>query len=365
MAEIQRVSLFHSTFSTELQNLTEAQKAAIVKEFWPIGGSPGCSSYDSRVCAAFFDYLQCEVKQIRHHRERFAVETVGAIIDLIRTVRNSSTKPLADLIQDLSTTFLNVDEAPLQRSLELAVRLWLTINTNSPLLEVSATVPLEMPMAWNKTASLKDLITGRWEKKTTVQRSKTVLQIDDCFTAAYLVSVCGMTLRWTEYLSDHLTADCQRQVLTVYKHKAYLSNRLKSQELNPIPIEVIEEALDSLNLLFPYGDPATKQLLARQGQLASYRLGSCKRPRELNIQRYEYWREELETLVDSFNRPPRTWKQLATDRRNLNEWAIFWVTVMVAVLTLVSIPCNIIQATYSVKAYHATLAQGNGLPHPQ
>jgi hypothetical protein len=62
--------------------------------------------------------------------------------------------------------------------------------------------------------------------------------------------------------------------------------------------------------------------------------------------------------MHAFDKTPRTWKQLAFDRRNKLEWAAFWVTVMVGTLTIISIPCNIIQATYSVKAYRLALAQG-------
>jgi hypothetical protein len=166
-----------------------------------------------------------------------------------------------------------------------------------------------------------------------------------------------MSLQWTEYLSDHLTIDPQRKVLTLYKYKDYLRNRMMAKEEHPLSGALVEEALDTLNLLLPFPDSATKKLLARHGQLALYQHGTLARGRKLDLAAYRYWREELETLADIFSRPPQTWKQLATDRRNLMDWAAFWVTAMVAVLTLVSVPCNLIQATYSVRAYNAAVAQ--------
>jgi len=273
----------------------------------------------------------------------------------------SHDKPLSELIEELSCIFLDVDEGAIQRSLELSVRVWLTVNVHSWALEVGPNVVLELPMTWEKVMSLDDLIRTRWGEKITSQKLKRRLLVEDTFTAAHLVNICGMTLQWTDYLSDHLAIDARRKILTVYRHKMYLAHRLETtQEPNVIPRHVLEEALDTLILLFPFGDEKTRQLLSRHGELGFYRLGNCTRRRDLNIQQYQHWKEELEILVDTFNRPPRTWKQLATDRRNLTEWAAFWVTVMVGVLTLVSIPCSIIQASYSVKAYYVTLAQENG-----
>jgi hypothetical protein len=164
-------------------------------------------------------------------------------------------------------------------------------------------------------------------------------------------------LYWTDHLTDHLRLDPKRQVLMVYKHKICLLNHLKSRSGCPIPQRVLEEAIDTLNLLFPFGDPQTKQLLSKEKQREFYGLGGCGRERQLDLSRYGYWREELDDLVESFQRPPRTWRQLAIDQRDFKEWATFWIAVMVAILTFVSIPCNVIQATYSVKAYNAAVAR--------
>lgn len=64
--------------------------------------------------------------------------------------------------------------------------------------------------------------------------------------------------------------------------------------------------LGTLNLLFPFRDLATKQLLSREHEQPLYQLGGCGRPRKLDLADYEYFREELKFLIDSFNRPPRT-----------------------------------------------------------
>jgi hypothetical protein len=205
---------------------------------------------------------------------------------------------------------------------------------------------------------LDTLINNQFAKRALGLVSKTQRNIEPRFTAAYFVNTSGMSIQWTDDISSHLSFDLERNVLTIYRHKICLVNHLDNLQDCPIARELLVEMLDTLNLLFPFGDLATKQLLLKQGQKSMYSLGSCNRGRDLDLAHYQYFGEALEYLIESFNTAPRTWRQLALDRRNKLEWSAFWMTVMVAVLTVVSIPCNIIQATYSIKAYRVALAQG-------
>ena len=100
-----------------------------------------------------------------------------------------------------------------------------------------------------------------------------------------------------------------------------------------------------------------ENLLFREGQQSLYTLGTYRGEEDLDWAKYRYFGVKLELLMESFDQTSRTWRQLAFDRRNKLEWSAFWVTVMVALLTVISIPCTIIQAVYSVKAYQLALAQ--------
>jgi hypothetical protein len=184
---------------------------------------------------------------------------------------------------------------------------------------------------------------------------------DPTFTATYLVNTCGVRLQWTDDILAHLNFDLKRLTLTVYRHKACILGHLDNLQDCPLPRDVLEEILDTMDLLFP-PDMATKHLLLKEGQQSMYTLGCHRSSRVLDVGHYQYFGEALEYLVEAFDKAPRTWRQLALDRRNKLEWSAFWVTIMVAVLTVVSIPCNIVQATYSVKAYHVALAQGIDTP---
>jgi len=230
---------------------------------------------------------------------------------------------------------------------------------NSPSAAVGSIFRHEDNFAWPAEISLNGLIQNQFPRTPLGGDTKVLSRIDPAFTAAYLVNICRIKLHWTNNLSNHLEFDRKRWILSVYQHKICLLNHIKAEEDTLIPKDILEEALDTLILLFPFGDSSIKRLLARNGQSVFYGLGNCNRNRSLNLARYEYWNEEVQDLIDAFNEPPRSWKQLITDRRNMMDWAAFWIAVMVGVLTLVSIPCNIVQAVYSVKSYHLTTMQAN------
>lgn len=354
-------SLFDARFITGLNSSSRDRKYEVAKTLWTVGSY---ESFDEGSYTSMFQHLGRELGQVRHHQRHFIADNLEGALHIVRLLQKNLTDPKIKIVESLSRHFLNAEMIALQRSLELSVRLWLTININSATIAVGPTFPDEAPLNWESDDSLQDLVERQFSKSPQTGGKSKSARIDPTLTAAYLVNNCGMTIRWTDSLTDHLRFNTTHQVLSVYRHKICLVNHLDTKEGCPIPKGVLGEILDTLNLLFPFGDVATKQLLIKEHQQPLYRLGSCGRPRKLEVTQYEYFREELEYLIDSFNQPPRTWKQLAMDRRNKLEWAAFWVTVMVAFLTMVSIPCNIIQATYSVKAYRAQMKEGairNGL----
>ncbi|KAF1993485.1 hypothetical protein P154DRAFT_450111 [Amniculicola lignicola CBS 123094] len=351
---------FDGIFVVDLAGLNREEKFRFVQTLWSDSGL-SYASFDCSTYISYFRYIKESTEETRHHRRLFDKEILGSFLGLIQILKNTTSQPLSQTIDEVSRQYLNAEEDSIWRSLELCTRLWLTVHVNTPAISVGPISRYELPLEWPKDMSLIDLMESRW-RQGAGQGSKATAKVDVRFTAAYLVNICGMNLNWTDSLTDHLRRDPQRRTLTIYRHKICLVNHLRSKSACPIPKGVLSETLDTLNLLFPFGDAATKQLLAGEGELAFYRLGNCGREPNLNLGHYIHWREELDDLAEIFQSPPRTWKQLATDRRNLMEWAAFWVAVMVAFLTLVSIPCNLIQTTYSVKAYHATLAQASSCP---
>lgn len=348
---------FKKAFLQSLRGLESQQKRELLKIFWPEQRHDS-EDFDVYACDAFLEHIINELEQVRAHQDLFVARNFDETSVILQVLKENISKPCKDIVHKLSAHFNDAEPAAIRRSLELSARLWSTFNTHSSEIAVGPIFADELPLDWHEDASLEYLCQTRFAQRSRQEGHKGYLKIDPAFTAAYLVNTCGMKLQWTDNIAGHLKFNSKRVLLTVYRHKACIASHLYNESKCPIPGDVLGEVLDTLNLLFPFADPATKQLLLKEGQRSLFTLGACKRHRKLDLAQYQHFGNELEHLIDSFDKSPRTWKQLAFDRRNKLEWSAFWVTVMVGVLTFVSIPCNIIQATYSVKAYHATLAQG-------
>jgi hypothetical protein len=281
--------------------------------------------------------------KVRYHGDLFTAQNFDAIFSIIGTLRDS-----------ISERYDNV----VRRSVELTLRIWLTINAHTADIFVGPISAGDAPIDWPDDVSLEQLLRGCFGRRVQIPLQKGTTTLDPAFTATYLVNTCGVRLHWTDDILTHLSFDLKRLVLAVYRHKACLLSHLDSPWGCPISKEILEETLDTMDLLFPPWDLATKHLLMKEGQQSLYTLGCRRGNRVLDVAHYQYFGEALEHLMESFDKAPQTWRQLALDCRNKLEWSAFWITVMVAILTVVSIPCNIIQATYSVKAYRVALAQG-------
>jgi hypothetical protein len=335
-----RIACFSDdSFAANLSSMSKERQYSIVKGFWP-NLIVKYNAFDPSPYSSFLQYVGKEVGLLRQHQRHFAVQNLEDTFEIVRALSQGPIKPQAELVQTLSASYLNMSQTVIRRSVELSVRLWLTLNINSSSVAVGPTFPDETPLDWDDSVSLDALIKGQFSKGASGGGKMTRSKIDPGLTAAYLASTCGLKLRWTDSLSEHLRFDSTRQTLVMYRHKICLVNHIESNGGCPIPEAVLTEILDTLNLLFPFGDVVTKHLLIKEHQQPLYQLGSCGRTRKLDLMNYEYFQEELEYLIDSFNQPAKTWRQLATDRRNKMEWAVFWATVMVRSFTACSSCCE-------------------------
>jgi hypothetical protein len=134
----------------------------------------------------------------------------------------------------------------------------------------------------------------------------------------------------------------------VFKWQSGCSSRSRTT----IPRTVLSETIRSLNLLFPFWDERTHNLLEREGQ-TFHQVGPFDDHRALNLCEFDHWRDRLSELYEEiFQSPPVSWAQLWTDRRNPQQFWTFWIALVILALTVVSAICSIIQAWASVKALH-------------
>ena len=117
-----------------------------------------------------------------------------------------------------------------------------------------------------------------------------------------------------------------------------------------IPIEVLQEAKLSLDLLFPFWDTKTVAFLEEEKQ-DFHEYGPFEVTRTPTLLDFDHWRDRLLELHEGvFLSPPATWGQLWRDRRNPQQFWTFWIAILILVLTLCSTVATIIQAWASLKA---------------
>ncbi|KAL1603513.1 hypothetical protein SLS60_005100 [Paraconiothyrium brasiliense] len=341
----------------DLNAMTTHSKFELISKIWPNAALSGPAFRESEYMA-FLAHLNQEFSHLKQEQSEVAAESVQGIIELISLLRNNLSEGRNKIAQEFRDRFPDLDDFTLSRTMELVVRLWLTtrvaLNEGFPKPIQTAFGSLE----WPAEISLREAVHSQFALVDPADNVDKYFSpgLDPSLTASALVDICGIKLAWTSNLMDHLRLDKRHRVLTVYEHKICLLNHIKGDD-SPFPLGFLQETIDTLNLLFPFGHGPTRELLRRENKLALYGLGTCNRDRRLSFGDYRVWRVQMASIVDVFNEPPRNWWQLLSDRRNLREWATFWLGPMVLILTIVSIVTGTVSSVYAVKQYNLACAQ--------
>jgi hypothetical protein len=185
---------------------SRADKFALVSKVWPDSGLT-LGSFDEEEYDEYLEYVEDLVRQIEHHRTNFAAQTLAGTAALIEVLRNQSDQPQAAIIDTVAGHYLNCSQSSIQLSLELAARIWLTVNVSSPKIAVGPIYPQEERLAWDADTSLNSLIESQFAVTRAYALETGSNAIEHTFSAAYLVGVCGFQLRWVGHLNDHLKVD--------------------------------------------------------------------------------------------------------------------------------------------------------------
>ncbi|KAI0526412.1 hypothetical protein F5B22DRAFT_632898 [Xylaria bambusicola] len=218
---------------------------------------------------------------------------------------------------------------------------------------------------WDDLTSLGEAIENHFAVDS---RRAVTGRIDPALSLGYLCTHRGFKVFWTSNISEHLHISWKSKIVMVYEHKLFLWNHLRNSESPIIPRLVLEEAIDTLNLLFPLNDRLTTKFLAQNGK-EFQGLGYCSRSRDicLDIGNFKVWRERIAELVEVMNEEPKGLKQLVLEKdgRNLLPFVTFWVAVVVAFLSLLNLPFAMVSMNYSIKQYDLALAQACSEPNAQ
>jgi hypothetical protein len=120
--------------------------------------------------------------------------------------------------------FPSSDDLSLNRSIDFALRAWLTINVREDAFVLHT--PRTPKIQWDDSSSLADFVIRNFPRATTTSS----YLLDHTFTAANINRLSGIDIEWTPCLADHLRFDRRLRLLRVYPFKQVLLNHLQIWE---------------------------------------------------------------------------------------------------------------------------------------
>lgn len=325
---------------------------------------------DTAQCHGIVDYFQQELAQLDQHPESYAINSAEQIFDVVakfRTTPNLSQDQAIAIVSSVAQA-TRVNGAVITHDsccfpVELAMRIWANLHVQIPRqFGASMLTPAETVIPWLDNTAVQSLVSSHFEKRK-ARQAVNLSSIDPKFSMALLVKVYDYRVRWTSNLAEHLKIDPEfpRNIM-IYEHKICLWNHLKTaQDGNnaPIlPLPLVEEAIDTLNLLFPFGKKSTKSFLRRHGK-SFYGLGKCGRATQYDIQQYHYWRKEIGDLAEVLSQQPRGRAQfiLNKDGTNTLEFWTFWTAIAFGILAVIGVATGLYSAVYAKKAFDVGMLQ--------
>lgn len=332
------------------------QVHAFVKVVWPsITESHFRSTRDQY--SRLSETLDQDMKDIDQNSNLFSLHSSKDMLNLVQELRklgaDESTSEayshcLCALHQNCCPPGSYLNDERLPRTLRYAMKIWLNISLQ-PRSDPHKT------LSWDPQQRLQDVVAPLFGQDQILQAfSQSVHQnLSEKLTASILIEKYGFHIVWTDTLTQHLSIDWKQKILTVYEHKIVAYNHLTfDKESLPVPHQLLEEVIDTLNLLFPFGDGPTKKLLAKNG-IPFYGLGSCGRQRKTSVDEFHYWREPIGRLNEMTEGP----SPVDEESRNLISRFNFWIALAVGGVTVVALAIAVVALVYSIKQYQLDLKQ--------
>jgi preprotein translocase subunit SecG len=116
------------------------------------------------------------------------------------------------------------------------------------------------------------------------------------------------------------------------------------------PEDVLRDAIRTLNLLFPQDDTTRAFLQSSKGK-DFYDDPPLGMSRELNLNRYTYWRDELHELNQLFLKREQTslWQALRDKENSLQRWTLIGVIIF-NIITIIFGIISSVTAGFSTRA---------------
>lgn len=314
--------------------------------------------YESRkYYTRIFDRVREEIETIRRNTDMYALRAPEDIFDVVQRLAE-----LKDVTKD--NAFKAIREKPpsvpytedhVLKTLRCAINLWLTVGLGPEIRHTGK------PFRWDDSDTLRQTISSHFEVNVrgTDLSTRVELQLQEDTTAVSLRDYYGFEILWTHNLSQHLSINWPHRTVTIYMDKIVAHNHIRGGTSSlPVPDQLFEETIDTLNLLFPFQHKPTKKMLESY-DVHFYGLGTCGRPRKLLLGDYHYWRRQIANIHQIFQGPPIGIQQVLPGDKgeNFNSAFTFWVAVGAGVVAVFGLALAIASLAYSVKQFELGLKQ--------
>lgn len=252
-------------------------------------------------------------------------------------------------------TTVNWDLFKAKTSMELVSRIWLTCNIHSLSTTTGVVTGGSGRIEWHDNKSLLETCTSAFPTSELADDDKRKAVVLFNLKAGHLTEWYGVSIRWTDNLADHLDFDHKEKSLAVYQHMICLKNHLESTTGSLIPLKVLEETVDTLRALFPFGDPKTTEFLLSE-ERPFHKLGSFEaKTQRRELQDYTYWGSKLSVLIHIVEKPPSRWwpwlHYYLFDRANIHDLASHWKGISAFLLSIFGVVFGTVSMVFGVRSY--------------
>ncbi|KAF9893675.1 hypothetical protein FE257_009843 [Aspergillus nanangensis] len=309
-------------------------KRALIRGFWPPKDPSLDEDCEIDNFASYFRFFRSECDPV--NQPTHVAHCYHDLLYIHSVIRSNPTAALSELKEIFSQKGqLGNDSIKLATSIELVVRLWLTINVRN----IMPTSPFAVQnvLAWPDNISLSEVI-RRWVSYSQMNFQSSVFdpaqQFSPFLNIYDMVQTSGLRIIWTDDLASHLLL--VGSVLYLYPHVTLLE-RLRDSPDFSLPHDLIQETLATFGLLLPIANRhCTNWLCAEMDKHGLdrnivYRTGVSR-----SVADYAHWQSRLLIIAEWYDRSrPATLRQWWHDRRDTDQWWGFWLIVVGIFLTVV------------------------------
>ena len=183
----------------------------------------------NETCKTLYVGARCEADSISVSSH----EHVLLIIDLIWSYIDQGKRIQRPLLRDslFETHFQNETEERINTSIDLVLRLWLTMNIRK-----KGVTPVIRDNPWNDASDLQAFIRAQFPDPEAGRNVNAPLV--GALTAVDLERTSGIQIKWTCYLEDHLLLDRVKRKLNVYPLDRVLQDQMMRFVLSPIILQL-------------------------------------------------------------------------------------------------------------------------------